>query len=407
MTTEQTVGWRRGSFKSCWRPRQLLVDDRHWPEVAERLQREGIRVMRETTTYGLVRLELGGDLDLALDLLHGWYDEQGATGAHPFGRNRFFAVDDDSVSGTPKTFGSQRPGRPVPTADRPPGRDPVGPGRGVTVGTVDTGYRYHYWLEGACQYDRPADDAIDADHDLLPDLAAGHGTFIAGLVLQQAPGAIVRVRRAIDTVTNSAESIDVHDRICELVDLGTDIVVLALGCVTDDDREPFVLRHAVDYAVRGGTLLVASAGNGGSDRPFWPAACPAVWSVEADRQAGDGWERTDYSGYGSWVDLAAPGDRVVSTLATLPVDGDDRGGWASWSGASFAAGVAAGWLAARKGEWLLAVAEPTADGRPERFLGPADDKDACVTLRGLADPRPEEPPLVGIDRVRVAQGGSE
>ena len=90
-------------------------------------------------------------------------------------------------------------------------------------------------------------------------------------------------------------------------------------------------RHAV---------VVASAGNDGTVRPYYPAAMPGVVGVGALDQA----RRAGFSNFGPWVDACASGVDVVSTFFT---DFDDsapgRGlvnryrGWASWSGTSFAA----------------------------------------------------------------------
>ena len=71
-------------------------------------------------------------------------------------------------------------------ADLQPRQD-IGRGLGVRVGVADTGIRLHKWLNGAFPA-RPTDwEPLDVDGDDVLDPQAGHGLFIAGLILQQAP----------------------------------------------------------------------------------------------------------------------------------------------------------------------------------------------------------------------------
>ena len=74
------------------------------------------------------------------------------------------------------------------------------------------------------------------------------------------------------------------------------------------------LELAVRYATSHGALVIAAAGNEGSTSRFYPAAFPDVLSVAAttnrDQLAG-------FSNRGArWVDVAAPGDGIISTLPT-------------------------------------------------------------------------------------------
>jgi thermitase len=84
-------------------------------------------------------------------------------------------------------------------------------------------------------------------------------------------------------------------------------------------------RTAVDYATSKGAVVVAAAGNGNTSDRAYPAAYPNAIAVAATNQDD---RRASFSNYGDWVDVAAPG---VSILSTVP------SGYASWSGTSMAA----------------------------------------------------------------------
>ncbi len=84
---------------------------------------------------------------------------------------------------------------------------------------------------------------------------------------------------------------------------------------------------------RPGAVVVAAAGNSGASIREYPAANHAsgllavAASTEADALA-------DFSTYGSWVQVAAPGDRLLSSIP--------GSNYATWSGTSMAAPIVAG-----------------------------------------------------------------
>ena len=93
------------------------------------------------------------------------------------------------------------------------------------------------------------------------------------------------------------------------VDSGARIVSMSLG--GPDDTQ--VMRDAVAYARDHNVLLIAASGNGHADgnKANFPAAYPGVLAVSA---TGPGDTVTGFSTTGDYVDIAAPGVGVWSTL---------------------------------------------------------------------------------------------
>jgi hypothetical protein len=284
-------------------------------------------------------------------------------------RERCAGVDEDRVMGVPVTGAPMHfrgEGTPMPTrAQLRDRRDEPGgtwTGEGVLVGTVDTGVQPHPWLAGgylsAPSDFEPSPPSAGNGHAPAPAerLEVGHGTFITGLVLQQAPAAGVWVERALDP-TGRALSSQVAEAAMTLARRGVQVLNLSLGCFADDPNAREVMQQLVDdlHAVSPEMVIVAAAGNlGGPGEPekpadFWPAALHdvvAVGAVESPRSTS--W--APWSNRGRWIDLAAPASKLISTFVTGTVsspDGEQLSyeGWARWSGTSFAAAVAAGAIA--------------------------------------------------------------
>jgi len=79
-----------------------------------------------------------------------------------------------------------------------------------------------------------------------------------------------------------------------------DVINMSLGSTANDPT----LASAISYAASQGVVIVAAAGNDGTNSKYYPAAYPEVISVSA---TGIGAEITGYSNYGSTIDIAAPG----------------------------------------------------------------------------------------------------
>jgi thermitase len=90
-------------------------------------------------------------------------------------------------------------------------------------------------------------------------------------------------------------------------DHGAQVINLSLGGTSAS----LTLEDAVNYAWSKGALVVATAGNNANTTPFYPAyytnAIAVAGTDSLDRLAG-------WSDYGDWVDVAAPGVNIVSTI---------------------------------------------------------------------------------------------
>jgi hypothetical protein len=192
-------------------------------------------------------------------------------------------------------------------------------------------------------------DFADSNADTWLDPAAGHGTFIAGIIERIAPGCAVEIRRVLRPDGDGIESKIVR-AINEIADRPSPPAFLNLSFGGYVWEEAPMLSAAVLRAQRRGIVVVASAGNDSTCRPSFPAAIPGVVSVGAIGPAGPAW----FSNYGDWVRACAPGVDVVSSffasfnggqVASAIRDVDSFQSWATWSGTSFAAPAVVGALA--------------------------------------------------------------
>ncbi len=78
-----------------------------------------------------------------------------------------------------------------------------------------------------------------------------------------------------------------------------------------DPGVPEFFQSLVDLATSSGAVCVAAAGNDGDSVRTYPAACDRVLAVAA---TDFGNARAEFSNFGSWVDVAAPGSYMFSSI---------------------------------------------------------------------------------------------
>jgi subtilisin family serine protease len=144
------------------------------------------------------------------------------------------------------------------------------------------------------------------------------------------------------------------------IDHGADIINASWGV----DIRSELMRTAVEEAAEADVLFVAAGGNRRSEQLFYPAAFENTIGVGAtDRND----QRTRFSNFGSFIDLAAPGQTIFSTLP------DNRFGFLS--GTSMAAPHVSGaavlalarhpdWSAQDLTRMLLNAVDPIQQNKP-------------------------------------------
>jgi thermitase len=187
-------------------------------------------------------------------------------------------------------------------------------GSDIVIAVLDTGVSpTHPELRGRVL---PGFDFVNNDDDPRDD--DGHGTFTAGVAAAEgnngigAAGMCWQCRILPVKVLNRrgrGNDAAIAAGIRFAVDRGARIITMSFGG-PDDSR---VLREAVTYALERNVLLVAASGNGQAEGnvPNYPAAYPDVLAVSA---TGPDDAITSFSTTGDFVDLAAPGVGVWSTL---------------------------------------------------------------------------------------------
>ena len=249
-------------------------------------------------------------------------------------------------------------------------------GAGVTVAVVDTGIAVHPDLGGPFVAGKDFALGGDGRND-----GHGHGTHVAGIIAATPDNALGVAGLAPDVKLMPVKVLDnngsgyssaVSNGIIWATDHGADIISMSLGGGYDSGQGV-----AVAYAVSRGVIVIAAAGNGrASGSPVaYPGAFPGVLAVSATQSDN---LIASYSNRGDYVDIAAPGTAIYSTVPN---------GYASWSGTSMATpyvSAAAALVLARARALSVVVNVPDLLMSTADDLGPAGvDPDFGA---GLVDP---------------------
>ena len=204
-------------------------------------------------------------------------------------------------------------------------------GNGVKIAILDTGIADHIAFKNSIE----RINLIPLPSD--PSLLNGHGTAVASLIFSNhplapgvAPGATPLSVRIADDSGNS-NSFLIAQGIIAAVDAGAHIINISLG----GSGQSSLVESALAYAKQAGIIVVASAGNSGTQGVMQPAANPsviAVGAVDANNQ------HMNFSTSGSQVAVSAPGYGV-----NVAYPGDTA---ARVNGTSFSSPIMVGTIAA-------------------------------------------------------------
>ncbi|KWW99715.1 Major intracellular serine protease precursor [Carbonactinospora thermoautotrophica] len=292
-------------------------------------------------------------------------------------------------------------------------------GKNVKVAVIDSGVQPVPQLKGNLL---PGKDFLDGMPNAQFD-DAGHGTAVAGVIAAKpmngtgvvgiAPGAQILPIRQNDGKRGDSENMAAA--INWAVAQGADIINISQAAFakSPDDPPPVHLYTAISNALRKNVVIIAAAGNDGTDRNRkpWPAADERIISVGASN---DGNSPADFSGYGPWMDLLAPGVNMVTT--------HPRGGHCMYNGTSFAAPYVTGVVALIRERWpnekpadiarrLIATADRVGNGWSESAgWGVVNARRAVLTppqqlprFDLSANVNPEYVPIWPIERLSAAE----
>lgn len=167
--------------------------------------------------------------------------------------------------------------------------------------------------------------------------SSGHGTSVAGIVAAVTNnhigiagvdwGAKIMALRVLKNNGQGLYS-DIAEAIVYAADNGARVINLSLGAYFYSQ----VLEEAISYAYPT-SVMVGAAGNDNNDVPFYPAYFYKVLAVAATEYED---RKCEFSNYGNWIDLSAPGVGIWTT---------DLNGYRGFTGTSaaapFVSGVAA------------------------------------------------------------------
>lgn len=198
------------------------------------------------------------------------------------------------------------------------------------------------------------DSGVDSDHpDLMDKLIPGynflsgydssntndvygHGTAVAGSAATITNNDIGVAGVAWENLimplvvlnsNNQATYADIIDAINYAADHDADIINISIGGVGSSLSE----EAAINYAWGKGAIIIACAMNWNTDVPQYPAAYDNVMAISATTSSDT---KSDFSSYGDWITVAAPGTAILTTSRD--------GTYGFWNGTSFASPITAG-----------------------------------------------------------------
>jgi thermitase len=221
-------------------------------------------------------------------------------------------------------------------------------GRGVKVAVIDSGIDLaHPAFVGKLAPSTEWKDFVDGDsnpQDVLnpaylstavQNKGYGHGTSVAGVILQVAPNATILPIRVLEP-----DGTGDLDKVIQAVDWaiqkGAKVINLSLGTDLNDQN----FKNIISVARSSGVAIVGSSGNNGVKGVEYPARYSGtVFAVGSISSTG---AQSVFSSYGADLDIMAPGEFMYSAFPAGQI--------AYSSGTSFASPIIAGSYALALGQ---------------------------------------------------------
>ena len=162
-------------------------------------------------------------------------------------------------------------------------------------------------------------DFVNFDSDPMDD--NGHGTHCSGIAAAETNNGVgvagvcwncaIMPLKGLDEQGSGYHS-DLAIGIQYAADNGADVISMSWGSYSYSN----LIKDVIDYAYSQGLVLVGSAGNHDTYKVIYPAGYSNVIAVSATDNTDS---KAFSSNYGSWIDVAAPGVNIYSTMPTYQV----------------------------------------------------------------------------------------
>lgn len=196
-------------------------------------------------------------------------------------------------------------------------------GQGIKVAVIDTGIDIAHpafagHLDVASGWDYVGGDAIPQEVNWATSgysASYGHGTAVAGVILQVAPNATIVPFRVLNP-NGSGRLSNIIMAVNDATKYGAKVINMSLGTTTAS----VALSTAIKSAISSGVMVVASSGNSGDSNVSYPARYApdmqlalgggliSVGSISLDDK------KSSFSTCGLSLDILAPGEAVATTF---------------------------------------------------------------------------------------------
>ncbi len=172
----------------------------------------------------------------------------------------------------------------------------------VTVAVIDSGLdTEHEFFENTTILEgwNTADDNGDVSDEI------SHGTHMTGIIVKNAPEAVIIPYKIANASGGKLSNVLAAFGLA--LESEADVINTSFGV----SGNSYALYKMLNRADEKGVIVVSAAGNNGQDENFYPATYGESIAVAGVDDYGSKMPR---SNFGDWVDLAALGNRIYSTI---------------------------------------------------------------------------------------------